>query len=205
MEYQRELQQKAELRKGIGTPRIDFYPESDGIDTRSENVKVLKTKTRTLKSIAYGSILAHQTIQHDGSSTCAPQLSFHRRGKSPFCMDMIFHVGYERFIVGRRREEIQRGVSECFGFPVSTGTISNMSLEFLVRLEYIHQNQTEAMLAEIQKNYGYVLIVDGTGDGDSERIVLCLDGTSALRERRKCGKDTPEGSIHIWRSFSVHL
>jgi hypothetical protein len=44
-----------------------------------------------------------------------------------------------------------------------------------VRLEYIHQNQTEAMLAEIQKNYGYVLIVDGTGDGDSERIVLCLD------------------------------
>jgi len=97
------------------------------------------------------------------------------RGKSPCTMDVVCAVGRTRFIENTSRDDTKEEIYQKYGLTISTGTISNYALEFLIRFEMYHYRHFNRLVDAIEKDGGYILGVDGTGDGGSDRILLLMD------------------------------
>jgi len=176
---------EARLLEGI-VPVIDFYPEPLP-DIPVTELCVLKTTTRTMRTIRHGTFIARQIYLYhpdhkyiDGEKKkikkyTSQQFQVMVRGKSCFTMDVVCDVGMLRFLKNKSREETQEEIYRKHGLVLSTGTISNLALEFLIRFEKYHTQQFNRLVDAMKKDGGYILGADGTGDGGSDRILLLMD------------------------------
>jgi hypothetical protein len=57
---------------------------------------------------------------------------------------------------------------EGSGIKISTGEISNLSEEFLLRFYVIHKNHSLQMKKLFEKNGGYILHLDGSAEAGDE-------------------------------------
>lgn len=104
-----------------------------------------------------------------------PSLPEHNRGKSPYGTDVVCFVGIEKFINCKRRDQIQETVLEQYFFSLSEGTVTNHGVEFLLRLNYYHNLKFQKLVDDIKKGGGYIIGIDGTGDGESDRLFQGMD------------------------------
>ena len=109
----------------------------------------------------------------------APDVPLLTRGKSPFAMDTVVRSGRMKFLENMRRDDIQETLEEEYGIHASDGALSSMSMEFLARVKCVHMLRFDRLVEDIRAGGGYVLGIDGTGDGDSDRIFAAVD---ALRD-----------------------
>ena len=180
-----ELIEQARILKDI-IPVIDFYPDLP-TDSSMAALHVLKTTTRKITTLDYGTFIA-RTIQfynpldkwEEGESGrikkyVSTEVSTLVKGKKRFSAEFMCMVGQLRFMENRTREEIQIFIEENYSVAISTGAISNYSLEFLLRLKLFHDKHFDLLVAALKKNGGYILGADGTGDGGSKRILLLMD------------------------------
>ena len=180
-----ELIEQAKILQDI-VPVIDFYPDLL-TDSSMSNLHVLKTTTRKLTTIEYGTFIA-RTIQlynpldkwEEGETGrikkyVSTQVTTLIKGKKRFSSEFMCMIGQLRFLENRTREEIQIFLEENYSVAISTGAISTYSLEFLLRLKLYHDKHFDLISTALQKNGGYILGADGTGDGGSKRILLLMD------------------------------
>ena len=89
---------------------------------------------------------------------------------SDFDPGVVIGVGLLRWIMDYQREEIQI-LFESHGIRISTGEISNLSREFLLRFYCIHRKHLKDLdLGE------YVLHLDGTGESGNEFVLMAKNG-----------------------------
>ncbi|EQD69221.1 MULE transposase, conserved domain protein, partial [mine drainage metagenome] len=87
---------------------------------------------------------------------------------------MIIAVGLLRFMLDYQREEIQI-LLESRGTRISTGEISNLSREFLLRFYCIHRRHMKDLDLD-----EYVLYLDGTGESGDEIVFMAKDGITRV-------------------------
>ena len=83
-------------------------------------------------------------------------------------------IGILRWIMDYQRSEIKI-LMESHGIEISTGEISNLSREFLLRVYCIHRKHMCDIRAE-----NYILHVDGTGESGSEIVFMAKDGLTGI-------------------------
>ncbi|MCW3129158.1 MAG: hypothetical protein N2V75_03550 [Methanophagales archaeon] len=88
-------------------------------------------------------------------------------------------VGLLRWFFNLQREEIQL-LFAVRGTEISTGEISNLSEEFLLRFYALHRRYIPLIKALIEKKGGMVLHLDGTGESGDEIVFTGKDGKTGI-------------------------
>ncbi len=94
-------------------------------------------------------------------------ISIHDETEAPLipkcCTDLnvTILIGLLRWRLGQKRHEM-RAFLRTKGIALSTGTISNRSLDFLLLFKQLHESKTAEIKALIDRNGGMILHMDGT-------------------------------------------
>jgi hypothetical protein len=184
---QKGLLDDAQLFRELEYPLVDFYPERFYCAIHDTRLRMVKTDTRKVRGTQYPPFMARKVFlycptckkeleEYGGTSyNHKPDIPVLMRGKSPFPMEIVARVGLKKFIDCMRGDQIQGEFETRYGIHVSTGALSAMSKEFLVRLKCLHMLRMDRLVDEIERGGGYVLGIDGTGDGASDRIFFAMD------------------------------
>lgn len=89
-------------------------------------------------------------------------------------------VGLLRWFLNMQREEIQL-LLYARGTNISTGEISNLSEEFLLRFYIFHKKHIGQMKSLFDKKNGMVLHLDGTGEAGDDIVFAVEDGRTGIK------------------------
>lgn len=177
LKEQTRLRRDSELFRDIRDIFINHYPGPETCSVDDVQLLVRKTTLRDVRSASYPPFTARGV--HLYCPICkrifVPVVTPLTRGNSPFSMDVVVHAGMMKFLYCRRRDEVQDELMDRFRVYASDGTISAISMEFLARLKCLHELRFDRIVRDILADGGYILGMDGTGDGGSDRILACMD------------------------------
>ena len=135
---------------------------------------VQKTLLRRAVTLEHGDFLVRETVQRCPVGCRTPQGALvTRRGdllatrlppRSTFGYDVLVHVGLERFLHHRQREEIRLALLEEHGIALSSGEVSHLAVLFLTKLEALHEHRAPVLREALAKDGGWPLHVDATGE-----------------------------------------
>lgn len=100
--------------------------------------------------------------------------------RSPYGYDVLVEIGKLRYLKHYQRSEIQKHLQER-GVCIPLRTISDKSVDFLVRLTAVHIESLENIGALLRQRGGYVLHIDATGTKGTPMVLLMKDGWSGIR------------------------
>ncbi len=92
---------------------------------------------------------------------------------------MIIAIGFLRWLFNYQREEIQLFL-EGRGIHISTGEISILSEEFLLRFYVLHTKHGSQMKKIFEKNGGYILHLDGSAESGDEITFTAKEGMTGF-------------------------
>ena len=96
-----------------------------------------------------------------------------------FDSKVMIAIGILRWVFDYQREEI-RTVLLSRGIHISTGEISNLSEEFLLRFYALHKRQLPQIKALFEKRGGVRLHLDGTGEAGNEIVFMAKEGETGI-------------------------
>jgi len=102
---------------------------------------------------------------------CPPRRNFDSKS--------LIVVGMSRWFFDFQRQEIQL-LFESRGTGISTGEISNLSEEFLLRFYALHRRHVPQMNMVFEGNGGMVFHVDGTGEAGDEIVFSAKEGMTGI-------------------------
>jgi transposase-like protein len=88
-------------------------------------------------------------------------------------------IGILRWFFDYQRDEI-RTLLLSRGIHISTGEISNLSEEFLLRFYALHKRRTPQIKAIFEKRGGIRLHLDGTGETGNEIVFMAKEGKTGI-------------------------
>ena len=147
--------------------------------------RVLKTVPRSGVTLRHGSFHTRETVRVC-LSACKKQGSLVMQHsatlaelippRSTVGYDVMVHVGLERFLHHRQREEIRENLERGHGIKLSTGEISILGTRFLIYLEALHAAAAPALRAAMAADGGWPLHVDATGECGRGTLLLAYSG-----------------------------
>ena len=90
-------------------------------------------------------------------------------------LNVVILIGLLRWRLGMKRHEI-RAFLVTKGIYLSTGTISNRSLDFLLLFKQLHINKSKEIKALIERNGGMILHMDGTHRAGGRVVFVLQEG-----------------------------
>nr|QNO50941.1 hypothetical protein BBGANOMO_00015 [Methanosarcinales archaeon ANME-1 ERB6] len=96
-----------------------------------------------------------------------------------FDSKVMVAIGILRWFFDYQREEI-RTILLSRGIHISTGEISNLSEEFLLRFYALHKRQVPQMKSLFEKRGGVRLHLDGTGEAGNEIVFMAKEGETGI-------------------------
>lgn len=90
--------------------------------------------------------------------------------------DVMVHVGLERFLRHRQREEIRVSLEADHGISLSSGEISVLAARFLTSLERLHHASAPALRAALAADGGWPLHIDATGEDGRGTLLVAFAG-----------------------------
>lgn len=96
-----------------------------------------------------------------------------------FDTKIMVAIGILRWSFNYQREEI-KNILFSRGISISTGEISNLSEEFLIRFYALHKRHIPQMKAIFEKNGGIRLHLDGTGEAGNEIVFMAKEGATGI-------------------------
>lgn len=102
---------------------------------------------------------------------CPPQRTFDTK--------VMIAIGFLRWLFNYQREEIQL-LLEVRGIRISTGEISRLSEEFLLRFYVLHKKYSPQMKELFKKNGGFILHLDGSAESGNEITFTAKDGITGI-------------------------
>jgi len=88
-------------------------------------------------------------------------------------------IGFLRWLFDYQREEIQLFL-EGRGVNISTGEISRLSEEFLLRFYVLHKKHSSNLKKIFEKKGGYILHLDGSAESGDEITFTAKDGITGF-------------------------
>ena len=143
-------------------------------------MRVKKTSRRRGTTLAHGQFLAHQTV-----TVCAAGCPGRYGTEAlnallpPVCRqgyDVMVFVGLARFVRHQQRLEIQEALRSQHGIELSSGEISVLGRRFLVYLEALHESRAPQLREALDKDGGWPLHVDATGEDGRGTLLVAFAG-----------------------------
>jgi len=147
---------------------------------------VQKSTIRKGKTLAHGQFEARQTV-HMCKAGCRDASGARvTRGASSLSKALIPHsvagydvmafVGQERFLRNSQREEIREKLAHEYGLEISSGEVSHLSRLFLNYLERLHRSSSDKLREAIERDGGWPMHVDATGEDGRGTLLVVMDG-----------------------------
>ncbi|MHC5058889.1 MAG: IS66 family transposase [Planctomycetota bacterium] len=159
-------------------PRVDFVAEPDQCSSCSNSLRIQKSKTRVVATLAHGVFEAREIRKVCELGCCGPVGSTALRELVPpgqrHGYDLVVHVGLSRYLAARQREEIRQDLFEEHGIELSTGTISRLCERFLALFEALHLDRAPQLRAVLQE--GYPLHIDATCERGKGGLFITMAG-----------------------------
>ena len=169
----------ARARQGSTAGRPADFPAEAGRCLRcGAALRIRKSKTRRVATLATGAVEARETRKHCTQCPSAPvavsrQLAALVPPGQRYGYDLIVRVGLARYLHHLQREEIRSDLARQ-GLLLSTGSVSALCDRFLLALEALHWQRAPALRAAMP--HGYPLHIDATCDHGKGGTFLCLAG-----------------------------
>ncbi len=163
-------------------PTIVFYPEQDGCPHCGADLKVRKSRKKTVVTMDIGAFRAKEFIwqcPNDQTIFTSEKLRNLAPEKCTFGYDVIEAVGSALFLSGRNNREIMSSLAKK-NLYISERAISFLGRKFVIYIALAHQESKEQLQQFMMRKGGYVLHVDGTCEGNSPHLFCGLDGISEL-------------------------
>lgn len=148
-------------------------------------MKVRNTKIRKIVTCVHGHFKAKETVSICVNRCRYPNgLLVTSRSESikqtvasgaNFGYDLEVRVGLERYIHHKQRLEIQSKLKEE-GIDISTGSISSLAQRFLQHLEILHKMRSEELSKAMDKDGGFPLHIDATGEEGRGTLLVAYSG-----------------------------
>jgi len=90
--------------------------------------------------------------------------------------DVMVFVGLARFVEHCQREEIRAALEREHGLRISSGEISVLAARFADHLEALHHARATALRAELDKDGGWPLHIDATGEDGRGTLLVAYAG-----------------------------
>jgi hypothetical protein len=144
---------------------------------------VLKTLRRNVVTLAHGAFVAREVLRAC-SSDCrevsgartllrSQSLASQVAPGAVYGYDLEAHIGLERYLHHRQREEIRRELLEKHRISLSSGQVSILAARFVEHLEALHEKRAPELARAMQEDGGYPMHVDATGeDGRGTTLVV---------------------------------
>jgi len=146
---------------------------------------VQKSDSRNLVTLEHGSFVAFETVRicaarcrHPSGALVtvrAANLSRLVPRGGVFGYDVEVFVGLERFVHHKQREEIRAELAKK-GITPSSGEVSALALRFLQHLAELHSSRQSALREVIERDGGYPLHFDATGEDGRGTLLVAYDG-----------------------------
>ena len=146
---------------------------------------VQKTLRRRGATLEHGPFLACETVHvcaagclRDGTPVLrrAAALTARLPPRGIVGYDVLVFVGLARLVEHRQREEIRASLESQHGIVLSTGEISALGHRFLGYLELLHEARADALRAALEKDGGWPLHVDATGEDGRGTLLVAFAG-----------------------------
>jgi len=148
--------------------------------------EVQKTVRHRAVTLEHGDFIACETVRvcqarcRQPSGALVTQRSDALALKVPpgkvYGYELEVHVGVERFLRYRQREEIRRELAERYGIVLSTGEVSVLAARFLEHLEALHASRAAELRAAMDRDGGYPLHIDATGEDGRGTMLVAFSG-----------------------------
>ena len=157
---------------------VDFASEVSVCGQCGRHLRVVKTQTRRVITLAQGEFAAREIIRWCPWCRSEVRRSRALQNLVPRCQrygyDLITHVALQRYRFHRQRVEIQENLLRRFGIEISIGTISALCDRFLRLFEALHVGRAPQLRQAMKR--GYPLHIDGTNDTGRGGLFLCIEG-----------------------------
>jgi hypothetical protein len=110
-------------------------------------------------------------------------------------------IGYLRWFFNYQREEIQLLLG-ARGVQISTGKISELSEEFLLRFYTVHKKHSSQMKELFETNKGFILHLDGSAEAGDEITFTAKEGMTEITIDSWI---MPSESRHYIKPFLQHI
>ncbi|WP_305064896.1 transposase [Methanococcoides sp.] len=110
-------------------------------------------------------------------------------------------IGYLRWFFNYQREEIQLLLG-ARGIQISTGEISRLSEEFLLRFYILHKKHSSQMKELFETNKGFILHLDGSAEAGDEITFTAKEGMTEITIDSWI---MPSESRHYIKPFLQHI
>lgn len=145
--------------------------------------RVQKTHLRSGVSMAHGRVRIRETV-HVCAGTCGERLTSPLAAIFPprltFGYDVIAHIGVERFVHHRQREEIRQDLAVSRGIEISSGEVSMLARRFCAYLAALHQAHAPALRALLASDGGWPMHLDATGEDGQGTLLVIYAGWRGL-------------------------
>jgi hypothetical protein len=163
---------------------VPFRPAQTDCPDCQAPLQVYKTQRRTVRTLPLGCFSAHETLLHcehcpNDTVYGAESLSQLVPSGCTFGYDVLVFVGQALFLHQRRAEEI---IDELRAHQVrlSPSEIGYLGKKFVVYLALAHRQSAPRLKQAMRAQGGYLLHLDGTGEGGGPMLMSSLDSLSEI-------------------------
>ena len=164
-------------------PYITFGWEQTTCNLCSKPFQVYVTRERCITSVAYGTFMA---VERQGYCPTHRSLVPARSQQllqivapgANIAYDVLARIGIARYLECRQSKEIHLLLSRDCGIEVKASTVRYLARKFVAYFQIVHEQSIGLLRAAMRQRGGYILHIDGTCDGASEVVLVCIDSLS---------------------------
>jgi len=165
-------------------PTVPFRPAQTHCPDCRAPLQVYKTQRRTIQSLSLGRFSAHETLLHcehcpNDRLYAAQSLSQLVPSGCAYGYDVLVFVGRALFLRHRRAQEIVEEL-RTRQVRLSLSEVGYLAKKFIVYLALAHRQSAPRLRQAMHAQGGYILHLDGTGEGGGPMLMSSLDSLSEI-------------------------
>jgi hypothetical protein len=149
----------------------------------NQKFKVKYTFERTVVTLHGGQTAKIETLGCDIHKNEYISINKHKQAPLiPYCLadlNVTILIGLLRWRIGMKRHEVKAYLQRK-GISLSTGNISDRSLDFLLLFKQLHYSKKEKMKAMFDEQGGTILHMDGTHKSGGKVVFVLQEGVSDI-------------------------
>jgi hypothetical protein len=163
---------------------VPFRPARTDCPDCQAPLQVYKTQRRTVQTLPLGCFTAHETLLHcehcpDDTLYGAESLSQLVPSGCTFGYDVLVFVGQALFLRQHRVQEIIEEL-QTRQVRLSPSEVGYLGKKFVVYLALAHRQSAPRLKQAMRAQGGYILHLDGTGEGGGPMLMSSLDSLSEI-------------------------
>ena len=163
-------------------PLVDFRPSITHCPDCGCELKVQKTRPRTVNTLHVGRFHARETVL-----ICEPCSRTYRSEElcdlvppgANFGYDVMVYAGQALLLRYRNEEEVVAELAEQ-NVQISPREVSLLGMKFITYLAMAHQRRAPDIMADMQTRGGYICHLDATCEGGNPLLMSSIDSLSDI-------------------------